>query len=248
MLNTAFIVFRECIEISVMLSAIYKVFFMKADFKKNFYKGIVYGSVVSIAICMWLPLFASYNLDFFKFITISVSAVMMLWAVVTMELNNNDNDIDMQLSVFYISFITMFREITETFLFIIMFHYKENLTLIESIGAVFYGLVPGGILGILSYLAIIRLDHPYVLRVLHFVLSAITANLFQESVTMIFEFYNIELWSSALWNLSGILNEHTFPGVILSEFFGYSHEPLIFQFVSFWSIMCFIYGYRYKFS
>lgn len=242
MLDTIFVVFRECIEIAIMLSAIYKVFSSRDNFFASFYRGIVAGSFASVSIFSFLffifsffPLFTLVSLEIFQFLTLFISFMMMFWAVVTMRINGKEDDNLNNESVFYVSFITMFREITETLLFVITFHFNNNLTLYQSFESVLLGLVPGLIIGLLSYLSVIRLEHPYILSILHFFLVLVTADIFQKFVEMVYYFFDISYLNYVIFDLQSLLNliENT--------------EFVLYKVLSFCSVVILVYLYRLKF-
>lgn len=249
MLQTAFVVFRELIELAIMFGAIHKIFSKTQNFYMSFYKGIILGFLFSILLCSLLPVFAQMNLEIFKIFTFVISFFMMLWAVLTMDTCEvSDDAIYEDISILYLSFITAFREMNETLLFVITFHFKESLTLYQSIESIFIGLVPGLFIGMLSYFSIIRLQSPIVLTVLHFVLTAITANLCQESLSLIANMFNIDINYFLIADMSFLLSENSVLGMILNLLFGYKEQVISYEIISFWSVIFFVYIYRFFFK
>ncbi len=242
-LKTAFVVFRECIEISIMLSAIYKVFSKKAGFSTNYQRGILFGALLAVLTCSLISyFFMKYDSTFFSFFIVTVSALMMFWAVITMSVSAGGDTQSVKASIFYVSCITLFREVSETMLFVIGASINDSWSVILL--SIFAGLIPGGILGGLSYFAIIRLDHPVVLRLLHFFLAGITANLFAESSRMIYAYFNISVFNFEFYNFEWLIKQNSIIGEILESFFGYSAEPMLYEFIVFWGVIIFIYILR----
>lgn len=246
MLQVAIIVFREFLEIALIVAIVMAG--TKIVKKRNIYVacGLLVGFIISIIMAIFfnrLMLFFSDDTQYLLNASIlAMAAAMIGWTVSCMynyagELNNNvkitagaiDQGEQPGFAIAIIVAMAVIREGTELVLFLygaVIVHMHDLLS--SVIGAII-GAVGGILIGTLIYIGAIKVLNRYIFTATRWLLIFLGASLASQIPNLLASYGVLDFGMNILWDSSGIINEQSFIGNVLHLLFGYSEKPTIMQ-------------------
>ncbi|KAF8818823.1 FTR1 family iron permease [Rickettsia endosymbiont of Cardiosporidium cionae] len=242
------ILFRESLEIAILLG----IFFAIARNIKNlkFYVilGVSIGSILSIILS-----FIIYGIQFviddeylnlLDAVIILCTSGFITWTVVWIQdyskfIQNNLillsskahlNFINMFIFVFIVAF-TIFREGAEIVLFVYGTMTSVQIALYDCILGIILGALAGGVLGIAIQYGLLKISVKYVFRVSSTMLVLIASGLSAEAAGILTSSGIVNIFTSELWNSSWLIDHNSVFGKIFAAVTGYDAKPNALQLI-----------------
>jgi high-affinity iron transporter len=249
MYGTALIVFREVLEIAIILSVILAATKSIASKKRN--NSILLGLALGVAGSVLVAVFASQISDLaqgmgqeiFNGIILSLAALMIGWTVIWMrghakeivaKLKNLGSAISVGGAPMYALTVAIavatLREGSE----IVLFTYANILSGVswfEVLSGATIGFAGGAIVGTMIYMGLIKISTKYIFQVTTWMLILLAAGLAAKAAEYFVSGGLIEMATNVVWSTSNILPQDSFVGEILAILVGYTAEPMGIQLV-----------------
>jgi high-affinity iron transporter len=242
MFSLSIIVFREMIEICLILSIV----IFSAKNMKNFIplilSGILLGILGSISITLAIDyiseLVSGMGQEIFNaslmFITAGFIFSMLLYT--SKHAKNIKNNIIKQQGSFYgllfIIAFTIFREGSEVVLLTHSYFIIHQSTLDVFI-ALTSGLLFGSLVGVAIYYGMNKISISKMFAIINWLLVFVIAGLIVQGVSFLIAADVIISLTNIAWDSSAIISEQSFLGMILSNLFGYISTPTIIELISY---------------
>lgn len=249
MLQIAIVVFREILEISLIvgiLTAATKDIAGRA-------KWIISGLTLGIATSAILALFTdkiSESLEgngqeFFNGLILIAAAFMISWTVIWMQkharslsgelkrLSNSIRDGKKPLYVLLVVvFFSVLRESTEVVLFTYSY-YISGIAIFDIIFGLIIGLILGTIIGIALYLGMLKAFGKYFFSVTTWILVFLASGIFAQGIGFWINAGLISPLKDPIFDISQILSQESYLGKFLHIFFGYMDRPSATQLIAY---------------
>lgn len=252
MFQIALVVFRECLEISMILGVI-------AVATKSIQNSLVYviAGVMSGTIISALMAFIASQLNFslggygdeLVNVAIILLAVLVVGATAiwvnnySYKVANKMDDLALRIEngnapkimLTLVVAVTIFREVTEIILFVSALTTAYELAPIDYLLGFLSGVGGSVVVSVGIYYGLSKLAVKYLFRVSFYMLVLIAASLASEAAGMLtsigfWNFYNIPLWDS-----SWLISDFSFMGKILKTLVGYNSQPNMLQVICYLS-------------
>lgn len=241
MFKIAIVVFRECLEIAILLGIIMAM----TSPIKNSRIYILIGSLTGVILASLFAIFASHMVemydglgdDVFNSFIILLSALIVSWTVVWMQgyatkvkkdfgkLTESINAGNIsKITLVFVVAMAILREGMEIILFLYSIITVEDLNGHNYIISIFGGGALGFLSGSLLYLGLINSGR-YIFKVSAILLTLIAAGLASEAAGILTSSGIIELMSDQLWDTSWLIDNRSTLGKILSITVGYDAKP-----------------------
>ena len=250
MLQIFIIVFREILEISIILGI---VLVATKDLKnRNIWvlSGIALGVLGSALIALFTSAisntFDGQGQEYFNAGIVSITFALLVWTVVWMKrhgqkiskkLKDVSNNIHTGKSSFVSLMIiiasTIFREGSEIVLFTYGSYASHNLSMIFIFSGCVAGFTMGAITGYAIYQGVIRFAGKYIFQVTSLLLSLIAAGMASQAVNFLNASGLITVFSYPVWNSTAFLSDASIMGQILNVLIGYNAQPTSLQLVAY---------------
>ena len=242
MFSLSVIVFREMIEICLILSIV----IFSAKNMKNFITlilsgvllGILGSVVIALAIDYISDLVSGMGQEIFNaalmFITAGFIFSMLLYTSKHAK-NIKDNIIKQQGSFYGLLFIiafTIFREGSEIVL-LTHSYFIINQSVPEVITALILGLLSGSLVGVAIYYGMNKISISKMFSIINWLLVFVIAGLIVQGVSFLIAADVIMSLTNIVWDSSAIISEQSFVGMILSNLFGYISTPTMIELISY---------------
>ena len=259
MFKIAIVVFREFLEIALLLGVVIAA----TRNIKNVFSYIVAGTMMGFCGAGLIAFAASSISDSFDGmgqeifnISILVSAIIMIaWTVIWMrshaaQLKQEIKEASEQVSAgnmsgFVLTLIVatcIFREGAEIVLFLYGISLAEVVDLPEFVTAVFLGGFTGAIFGFALYKGLVRLSGRYLFKISSVMLILIAAGLASEVANLLNSGGLVEFLDEPIWNSSSFISDGSFAGKILKIFIGYTAQPSWLQIIFYFGTIASILG------
>lgn len=247
MYQTFIIIFREILEISIILSVV--VAATQNIHKRTFY--IFLGTMIGLLGSAIIALFTqqiSNALDgtgqeITNAATLLIASIFIGWTVVWMKKHGKELSSTIKakgkeieagesslISIASIIALSIFREGSEVVLFTYSILVSSQHSLPEIITGASAGLISGAIIGAMFYFGIIKFSGKYIFNVTAALLAFISASMASQAGMFLQASGHIEFISGQpLWDSSNFLNEKSFIGDIASIILGYTSRPTIIE-------------------
>jgi high-affinity iron transporter len=262
MMKVAFIVLRECLEITILLGIIIAA----TKTIKSAHKLIVLGVVSGITAASIFTFFVKnltvslYGMgdEIFDVAVMLITILTMAWTITWMngysklvrrDMENLSRKIEDGISsnIMLVVAVSMvvFREGTE----IILFLYSVGVAKVSDISSasdyligISLGIFAGVIMGIFVYLGMIKYFSKYIFKASSILLTVIAAGIASEAAGILTSTGIITLYAEQMWDSSWLLDDRSLFGKIMTIFTGYDSKPngmqLIFYFSTIVLILC----------
>lgn len=251
MFKIAIVVFRECLEIALLLGVI-----MAATKSiKNSKIYIILGAMLGIIGAAVFALFTRSITNSFSGLgdelldasIILITAVLISWTVVWMQgytqkirkdLNKLSDKIvagaASKFTLVIVVTMAILREGTEIILFIYSIASTENLHGNNYLLGLVIGALSGLSVGTIIYKGLIKYAGKYIFMISTILLTLIAAGLASEAAGILASAGVIEIYNTQLWDTSQFVSNTSILGKLLNIFIGYDSKPnglqLIFYF------------------
>lgn len=242
MFSTGLIIFREILEISIILSVIMAATKAVPSRNRWVWLGIAGGVMGSALVALFADVISQsmegMGQEVFNAAILGVAVVMIGWTVVWMrkhgkELANRIRHIghavtegDMPLySVAVVVSLSMWREGAEIVLFMtsILSTSKESLPAITLGGAV--GFIAAAILGVMLYLGLLKLHAKHLFSVTGALLILLACGMAAQAAGYLVAADMLPVIVPQLWDSSWLLSESSVMGRVLHSMIGYVDRP-----------------------
>ena len=250
MLQIFIIVFREILEISIILSII---LVGTKDLKnRNMWivSGIALGVFGSILIALFTSVisnaFDGQGQEYFNAVIVSITCAFLVWTVVwtkrqgqliSKKIKDVSNEIHAGRSSFVSLMIiitaTIFREGSEIVLFTYSSYASHKLPMVSIFSGCAAGFTLGAIIGYAIYHGVIRFAGKYIFQVTFLLLSLIAAGMAAQAVNFLNASGLVTMFSYPIWNSTALLSDASIVGQILNVLIGYNAQPTLLQLVAY---------------
>ncbi len=248
MLPTFIILFREVLEISIILSIILAATRGVAGRGRWVWAGIAGGVAGSALIAVFADVIADAlegsGQEAFNAGILLVAVAMITWTVVWMKSHARElsarikkvgqgvSDGSLPLySIAVVVSLTMWREGAEIVLFMTGVLSTSEDPLIEIIAGGLAGALVAGGIGVALYFGLIRLSMKHLFSVSGWLLVLVACGMSAQAANFLVQAGWLPEIASAVWDTSNILSEESVLGRILSAMIGYSAQPSAMQLI-----------------
>ncbi len=241
MLKISIIIFREFLEIALMLGIITAV----TKPIKNSLSFIIAGMLLGSTLASIAAFFINYlhlNLgtedDIFNVVVILLSAALISWTTVWMQgysykIKNNVLELTDQINngmasksmLMLVVAVTIFRETVEILLFIYSVSTTETIDYNHYIWGIIVGAISGTSVGLIIYKGLVGYSGKYIFKISSLMLIFIAAGLASQGAGILTSSGLVEIYSNQLWDTSNLIDNNSFLGKILSITLGYDSRP-----------------------
>ena len=251
MFKIAVVIFRESLEIFLLLSII----FIATKPVKHSHFFITLGSLIGVLLSSLVAFFVR-NLtemidgigdEIFNSIVILITAFVISWTVVWMqgytkrikkdlgELSDKINSGSAsKIMLTLVVATTILREGTEILLFIYSISSADNITFDHYALGLVIGAFGGFLAGFILYKGLISYAGKYIFKISTILLILISAGLASEAAGIMTSVGIIEIFNDQLWDTSWLIDNSTLTGKFVNIITGYDAKPngmqLIFYF------------------
>jgi high-affinity iron transporter len=257
MLQIFIIVFREILEIAIILSIVLAA--TKNLKNRNIWiiNGISLGVFGSILIALFTSAisnaFDGQGQEYFNAAIVSITCALLVWTVVWMKkqgqlISKKIKDVSNEIHAGRSSFIslmliiasTIFREGSE----IVLFTYGSYASHKLSIASIFSGCAAGFTLGAITgyavYHGVIRFAGKYIFQFTFLLVSLIAAGMAAQAINFLNASGLITVFSYPIWDSTAFLSDGSLVGQILNVLIGYNAQPTLLQFAAYASTLILI--------
>lgn len=248
MFKIAVVIFRECLEISLLLSIITAV--TKRIENSRVYiiagamTGVIASSLLAFAASSISVSFGGMGDELFDSGVILFTVCIISWTVVWMQgygskikqdfENLSDKITSGKLSKLMLLLVvatTVLREGTEIILFIYSISSVENIATEQYLIGIGIGAASGLILGLVIYWGLVKYINKYIFKVSSAMLLLIAAGLAAEAAGILTSSGFITILSEEIWDSSWIVDDRSIIGKLLHVIIGYNSRPNIMQLI-----------------
>jgi high-affinity iron transporter len=242
MIKIALVVFRECVEIALMLSIVMAI--TKKIEKSRIY--IIAGIMLGIISASLFAFFArAVSLSFggigdeiVDSTVILITVVMIIWTITWMhgygekverDINDlstriyNNSTSHFMLATFVAAII--FREGVEIILIVYGITVREAITIDNYLLGFCLGAISGLMLGVIIYLGLVKFAGKYVFQISSTVLMLVAAGLSAEAAGILTSSGIVTILSDQIWDSSWLIEDNSISGNILKVIAGYYSKP-----------------------
>lgn len=242
MFKIAIVVFRECLEISLLLGVIMAV--TKPIHNSKVYitlgamMGIVGAAIFAIFIRSISDSFGGLGDEMVNASIILITALLISWTVVWMQgytqkvrkdLSTLSDKIETgsasKFMLVAMVAMTILREGAEIILFVYSISSAENITGNNYLLGLGVGAISGVSVGVIVYNGLINYAGKYIFRISTMLLILIAAGLASEAAGILTSSGIIEIYSNQLWDSSWLVTDQSTVGKILKIIIGYDARP-----------------------
>ena len=258
MLQISIVLFREFLEISILIGIIAAA--TKSIKNSGIYitaglmSGIICAAILSFFITRLTFSFSGYGEELFDvgiiFLTVFVVSATAIWvrnysSVLNSKLDDISNNIERgimsKLMLITVVASTIFREVTEVALFVHALSSAYELSPVDYLLGFGIGMFMGVTCGICIYLGLNRIGVKYLFRVSFILLALVAASLASEAAGILTSCGIIDIYSEALWDSGWIVSDASIAGRMLKILVGYNSQPNLMQVVFYLSTLFLIY-------
>ncbi len=250
MFKIAIIIFRECLEIALLLGVI----LASTKHIKNSRLYVITGAMAGVVLASVFAFFmrtvtaayGTYGDEIFDSCVILLTTLIISWTVVwmqgyTQKIKDNLGKLSEKITTGTASKMLLIAVVTATVLRegaeIILLIYgvsSASLSADEYIIGLAIGSISGFFAGTIIYMGLIKLAGRYIFRVSTVLLILIAAGLASEAAGILTSSGIIEFYREALWDTSWLVDNSSLVGKLLRITIGYDSKPngmqLIFYF------------------
>lgn len=254
MFKIAFVIFREFLEISLLLGIIVASMKSISNYLYLLFIGVctgIIGSAILAYVMYHLSLTSSgYETEIIELVIVSTAVVLIGWTVVWMQgygkkirasfVSISDkvasNEAPKIIFVLLIA-TTIFREGAEMVLILYALSMSQKANLYEYLAGFIVGSSAGVFLGISIYLGLIKLATKHLFKVSSIIMSLICASLASEAAKILNNMGILTSLNKNLWDSSNLISDNSLIGNVMKIFFGYSAKPTITQIIFYFTTL-----------
>lgn len=242
MLKVAIIIFRECLEIALLLGVIMAVTKPIANSRFYVILGVLVGVVLASVFAFFTQtvsvLIGGFGDELVDAAIILTTSVIIIWTVVwmqgyTQKIKKDFGELSDKInsgtaSKFMLVIViasTILREGVEILLYIYSISSAEDITINEYIWGLGLGGAGGFLVGIILYNGLIKYAGRYIFKISTILLILIAAGLSSEAANILTSAGFIDILTDQLWDTSWIIDDSTILGKVLKITTGYDAKP-----------------------
>ncbi|MDX8387415.1 MAG: FTR1 family protein [Ghiorsea sp.] len=249
MLSALIIVFREVLEMSMVLGMLFAATKDVFGCKRWINAGATVGLVGAVIVAVFMEALESAvdgDGEFlFNAIVLSIASVMLAWTVIWMSKHGKQMSQRIKqvgaavaegstpmIGLFVVSFAAVMREGSEAVFFLFgTMQAGEDMGSILTGGIL--GLLAGAAMGFVLYLGLVRIPMKHVFQVMGFLLMLLAAGMASQAAVNLIIIDMLPPLIDSMWNTSAILSEESFLGSVLHVMMGYDEQPSAMQMIVF---------------
>ncbi len=241
MLSALVIVFREVLEMSMVLGMLFAATKGVPDCKRWINAGAMLGLLGALIVAYFMESLESSvegaGEFIFNAVVLSIASVLLAWTVIWMSGHARELGMQMKqlgasvaegsapaLSLMAVSFAAVMREGSEAVFFLFGAMQTEDDAVMMLSGGVL-GLLAGLALGVLLYQGLVRIPLKYLFQVMAALLILLSAGMASQAALNLILVDMLPSLIDTLWDSSGILSEDSFVGSLLHVMVGYDEQP-----------------------
>jgi high-affinity iron transporter len=249
MLSALIIVFREVLEMSMVLGMLFAATKDTPSCKRWINSGAVIGLLGALIVAVFMEaLESSVDGDgefIFNAVVLAIASLLLAWTVIWMskhgrEMSQRIKKVGVSvaegsaptISLMIVSFAAVMREGSEAVFFLFGTMQTGEDTAAMLTGGIF-GLFAGAGLGFLLYQGLVRIPMKYVFQVMGFLLMLLAAGMASQAALNLVIVDMLPAIIETLWDTSSILSEDSFVGNVLHVMMGYDEQPSGMQMIVF---------------
>ena len=241
MFKIAIIIFRECLEIALLLGII----LASTRHIKNSRLYVITGAMIGVVLASIFAFFirivtatyGTYGDELFDSSVILVTAIIISWTVVwmqgyTQKIKNNLGKLSEKITTGTASKMLLIAIVATAILRegaeIILLVYgvsSAGLSASEYIIGLAIGGISGFAVGVIIYSGLIKLAGKYIFRISTILLILIAAGLASEAAGILTSVGVIEVYRDTLWDTSWLVDNNSMVGKLLRITIGYDSKP-----------------------
>jgi high-affinity iron transporter len=248
MFKIAIVVFRECLEIALLLGVITAA--TRHIDKSRHY--IVMGALLGIILSSFFAFFTQslslmfdgYGDEIFDSCIILLTAAIISWTAIWMQgytkkIKKNLGELSNKISSGVASHFmlvavvsaTILREGAEIILFIYSVSSAENIKPDDYLLGLGIGGLLGLVTGVVLYMGLIKIAGKYIFKISTILLIIIAAGLTSQAAGILTSSGIIEIYNEPLWDSSWLIDDRSIFGKILNIITGYDSKPNVMQII-----------------
>jgi high-affinity iron transporter len=240
------ILFRESIEIALLLGTIFAATKSIPNAVKHIIAGIILGLIGSSILAFFTSnisnSFNGQGQEIFNIAILSLSIFLIMWTVIWMKsrAKNLKHDLNhltekivqgdilvLTLPIMVATFI--FREGTEIVLFVYGILTVEKLSTIQLLISVGSGVSLGLLVGLILYLGLVQYSGRKLFQITSWLFILIAASLSTEVANLLNSINILPQLSKTLWDTSWLIPDGSIVGDLLNSVIGYQARPSLLQ-------------------
>ncbi|PCJ25954.1 MAG: hypothetical protein COA94_05715 [Rickettsiales bacterium] len=242
MFKIAVIIFRECLEMAVLLGIIMAITKpiknSKAYIALGSGVGVVFAAIFAMLASLIADSFGGLGDEIFDAFVLLITTAIICWTVVWMQgyttkLKRDLGDLSYQINagttskIMLVMMVAMavLREGAEIILFVYSISSSENIAVSEYVIAILLGGFVGFSLGAMIYLGLIKCTGKYIFSISTTLLILIAAGLSAQAAGMLTSSGIIEIYSDQVWDTSWFVENASVTGKVLNITVGYDSKP-----------------------
>ncbi|MGI4776367.1 MAG: FTR1 family iron permease [Janthinobacterium lividum] len=242
MLKIAIVVFRECVEISLLLGIIMAITKKVGNSRLYITAGLVVGMVGASLFAFFTQYisfaFAGMGEEVFDSAIIILTVILISWTIIWMkgyeselrcklaDISNKINDgFTGHLMLVLVVAATILREGAEIILLIYGISSAEKISVDDYLIGFCTGALSGLLLGSIIYLGLVKFAGKYIFKISSFLLIFIAAGLASQAAAKLTSIGVITVLLDQLWDSSWLVSDHSYSGKLLNTVIGYNAKP-----------------------
>ncbi|WP_341755252.1 FTR1 family protein [Candidatus Tisiphia endosymbiont of Ptychoptera albimana] len=243
MFKIALVVFRECLEIALLLGVILAVTKQLEKSRIYIIAGVMLGTVSAALFAFFTRsitvAFSGLGDEIFNSGVILLTVALIGWTIVWMQgygikIKQNLNDLSVKISSGDSSYIMLVLIVAATILregmeIIILVYSISSVEIIDSnsyLLGLIIGIVSGLTLGVIIYLGLIKIvNQLYIFRISSILLMLVASGFAAEAAGILSSSGIITILSDQLWDSSWLISDRSIYGKFLKMITGYIARP-----------------------
>ncbi len=242
MFQVVFVVFREFLEVALLLGVVMAVTrnikHSRTYIMIGMMLGVIGSSLLAFVAGALSESMGGLGDEVFDSIIILLTVVIIGWTVIWMQgygarlkenlrtlSSNIDSGVTSRFTLTLVVAVTILREGAEIILIIYGLVAKKSADINDYILGVGLGAVLGTILGVAIYLGLIRFAGKYIFKVSSILLLLLAAGLAAEAAGILTSSGFITTFTEQVWDSSWLINDRSIWGKMLNATVGYNTKP-----------------------
>lgn len=243
MFKIALVVFRECLEIALLLGVVLAVTKQLEKSRIYIIAGVMLGTVSAALFAFFTRsitvAFSDLGDEIFNSGVILLTVALIGWTIVWMQgygikIKQNLNDLSVKISSGDSSYIMLVLIVAATILregmeIIILVYSISSVEIIDSnsyLLGLIIGIVSGLTLGVIIYLGLIKIvNQQYIFRISSILLMLVASGFAAEAAGILSSSGIITILSDQLWDSSWLISDRSIYGKFLKMITGYIARP-----------------------
>ncbi|BDM63241.1 iron permease [Shewanella sp. NFH-SH190041] len=257
MFDSFIITFREGFEMALVVSLLLAATKGTTDSKKWILGGTGIGLVISLTLGV-MALSSDFISSLIQnkitnFLILIFAATLIAYTVIWMKIQGRKMATDIKekvnagnavKSLGLVALLTIVREGAEIVLFTLGLMANDNSigTINIAIGAL-GGAVSAGIIGVMMYLGLIRVNISKVFNTFSFLMTFLAAGMYANAVSKLVKAKYLTLGSFQVWDTSAYFDHHSNPIALFAHvIFGYAEKPYMIQIITYIAALVIIFS------